>query len=68
MVGPAASGEAERRVAERAAARFADLLGWHSDFPMNRVLGEKSLVLEDTQPLPPSGMFTFLRQRKREAV
>jgi phosphatidylethanolamine/phosphatidyl-N-methylethanolamine N-methyltransferase len=55
-------------MAERAAAPFADLLGWHSDFPMDRVLGERSLVLEDTQPLPPIGMFTFLRQRKRETV
>jgi phosphatidylethanolamine/phosphatidyl-N-methylethanolamine N-methyltransferase len=55
-------------VAERAAAPFADLLGWHSDFAMDVVLGECNLALEDTRPLPPFGMFTFLRQRKREAA
>lgn len=55
-------------MAEKAAAPFADLLGWHSDFPMERVLGEESLVLEDKQPLSPIGMFTFLRQRKRDTV
>lgn len=55
-------------LAERAAAPFADLLGWHSDFPMNRVLGEGTLALEEARPLPPIGMFTFLRQRKREAA
>lgn len=51
-------------MAERAAAPFADLLGWHSDFAMDRVLGEKSLAVEERRPLPPFGMFTFLRQRK----
>jgi phosphatidylethanolamine/phosphatidyl-N-methylethanolamine N-methyltransferase len=55
-------------VAERAAAPFADLLGWHSDFAMDVVLGETNLALEDTRPLPPFGMFTFLRQRKRGAA
>jgi phosphatidylethanolamine/phosphatidyl-N-methylethanolamine N-methyltransferase len=55
-------------VAERAAAPFADLLGWHSDFAMDVVLGERNLALEDTRPLPPFGMFTFLRQRKQEAA
>ena len=52
-------------LAEKAAAPFADLLGWHSDFAKDRVLGEKSLAVEETRPLPPFGMFTFLRQRKR---
>lgn len=53
-------------MAERAAAPFADLLGWHSDFMMDRVVGESSLTVEEKRPLPPFGMFTFLRQRKRK--
>lgn len=55
-------------VVERAAARFANLLGWHSDFPMERVLGARNLAIEEMRPLPPFGMFTFLRQRKRKAT
>lgn len=49
---------------EKAAAPFSDLLGWHSDFPMRRVLGEDRLVVEEERSLPPFGMFTFLCQRK----
>lgn len=52
-------------LAERAAAPFADLLGWHSDFRMDRVLGEKCLAVEEKRPMPPFRMFTFLRQRKQ---
>ncbi len=55
-------------IAERAAAPFADWIGWHSDFPIDRVLGERTLEPEETRPLPPFGMFTFLRQRKRQAA
>ena len=55
-------------VAERVAAPFADWIGWHADFPMERVLGEETLQVEETRPLPPFGMFTFLRQRKEEAA
>lgn len=53
---------------ERAFAPFADLLGWHSDFPMHRVLGESSLEEDERRNFPPFGMFTFLKQRKREAA
>ena len=49
---------------EKAAAPFSEVLGWHSDFPMRRVLGEDRLVVEEERSLPPFGMFTFLRQRK----
>jgi hypothetical protein len=35
---------------------------------MERVLGEETLQVEETRPLPPFGMFTFLRQRKEEAA
>jgi phosphatidylethanolamine/phosphatidyl-N-methylethanolamine N-methyltransferase len=51
---------------ERAFAPFANLLGWHSDFPMARVLGSDRLALEERQTFPPLGMFTFLRLRKRQ--
>jgi phosphatidylethanolamine/phosphatidyl-N-methylethanolamine N-methyltransferase len=53
-------------VLERAFAPFANLLGWHSDFPMERVLGSDRLAQEDRQTFPPFGMFTFLRLRKRQ--
>lgn len=53
---------------ERALAPYADLLGWHSDFPMDRVLYKDRLDLEDKRNLPPLGMFTFLKQRKRDAA
>ena len=54
--------------AEKVAAPFADWIGWHADFPMDRVLGEETLKVEEVRPLPPFGMFTFLRQRKEEAA
>jgi phosphatidylethanolamine/phosphatidyl-N-methylethanolamine N-methyltransferase len=46
---------------ERAFAPFADLLGWHSDFPMARVLGSDRLAVREARTFPPFGMFTFLR-------
>jgi phosphatidylethanolamine/phosphatidyl-N-methylethanolamine N-methyltransferase len=55
-------------MAEKVAAPFADWIGWHSDFPIDRVLGEKTLQPEERRSLPPFGMFTFLRQRKTEAA
>ncbi len=53
---------------EKAAAPFSEVLGWHSDFPIQRVLGEERLVVEEERSLPPFGMFTFLRQRKLRAA
>ena len=53
--------------AGRALAPLADQLGWHSDFPVARVLGEPSLELVEQVPSPPLGMFTRLRLRKRAA-
>ncbi|MFZ5751989.1 MAG: class I SAM-dependent methyltransferase [Pseudomonadota bacterium] len=49
---------------ERMSAPFADLLGWHSDFPMARVLGDARLKVEETRPLPPLGMMTLLVLRR----
>lgn len=50
---------------ERMFAPFANLLGWHSDFPMDRVLGSEPLVVEEIRPCPPFRMFTFLLQQKQ---
>lgn len=50
---------------ERGFAPFADLLGWHSDFSMERVLGVDELEVKEQATFPPFGMFTFLRLHKR---
>jgi phosphatidylethanolamine/phosphatidyl-N-methylethanolamine N-methyltransferase len=51
---------------ERLFAPFANLLGWHSDFEMDRVLVGEPLVVEEVKPFPPFRMFTFLLQQKPE--
>jgi len=50
---------------ERVFAPFADVLGFHSDFSMERILCEPSLELVDSQVMPPLRMFTLLRLLKR---
>ncbi|MFG5382583.1 class I SAM-dependent methyltransferase [Yoonia sp. R2-816] len=50
---------------ERITAPFANLIGWHSDFEMARVLGEDSLALAEQRAFPPMGMMTFLVLEKR---
>ena len=50
---------------ERLFAPTANILGWHSDFPMSRVLGVPSLEVMEIRNHPPFGMFSFLRMRKR---
>ena len=45
---------------ERIAAPLSNVLGWHSDFELNRVLGEPSLSVELKAKLPPMGLMTFL--------
>jgi len=50
---------------ERAAAPLSDLLGWHSDFERDRVLGEAGLELVEEEGLPPLGLMTYLRLRRR---
>ncbi|WP_313349222.1 class I SAM-dependent methyltransferase [Paracoccus sp. (in: a-proteobacteria)] len=45
---------------ERIFAPLANTIGWHSDFHIERVLGEESLKLEERRTLPPLGMMTFL--------
>lgn len=51
-------------VLERISAPFANVLGWHSDFEIERVLGQKNLRVEDRRSLPPMGMMTFLLLEK----
>jgi len=45
---------------ERISAPLENLLGWHSDFEMARVLQEPSLRIVEQGTLPPMGMMTFL--------
>ncbi|MGL4238130.1 class I SAM-dependent methyltransferase [Tabrizicola sp.] len=49
---------------ERLAAPLANLLGWHSDFPIERVMGHPLLKLEDQVQVRPFGLMTFLRFRR----
>lgn len=49
---------------ERKFAPFADLMGWHSNFPKDRVMGEQALQLVEETPLTRLGVFTFLRMEK----
>lgn len=50
---------------EKAFAPLDSVLGWHSDFPIERILGVDSLEMAERSTLPPLGMFTFLRFVKR---
>ncbi len=61
----AAEGKGLMARIERLAAPLSDLLGWHSDFPRGRVLGVAGLDLVEEDALPPFGMMTYLRLRRR---
>jgi phosphatidylethanolamine/phosphatidyl-N-methylethanolamine N-methyltransferase len=50
---------------ERLAAPLENILGWHSDFEIERVLGEESLQVVERRPWPPLGLMTFLLMEKR---
>ena len=49
---------------ERAVAPFADVLGWHSDFPIETVTAMPGLKVVERRAAPPLGMMTFLLLRK----
>lgn len=49
---------------ERKFAPFADLMGWHSNFSKDRVLGVQALRVVEDRPLTRIGIFTFLRMEK----
>jgi len=51
---------------ERLAAPMANLLGWHSDFAIERVLGHRGLKLEEQTQVRPFGLMTYLRFRRVE--
>lgn len=51
-------------VVERGFAPFANLLGWHSDFSMERILGPENLEVTEKVIYPPLGLFTFLTMRR----
>ncbi|MGB3179707.1 MAG: class I SAM-dependent methyltransferase [Albidovulum sp.] len=53
---------------EQIFAPFANVIGWHSDFEMSRVLGADTLDVIGLEARRPFGLFTFLRQRKRVSV
>lgn len=47
-------------IIERLSAPFSNLLGWHSDFKIDHVMGQERLALKEQKSLPPAGMMTFL--------
>lgn len=49
---------------ERKMAPFADKLGWHPIFPIDRVMVRPNLSLIERVPLWPMGLFTLVRFRK----
>ena len=49
-----------RKWIEDAAAPFASALGWHSDFPMARILGREELRLVEERRVGPIGFFTLV--------
>lgn len=63
FAGRAAEGWA---IAERLAAPLANLLGWHADFALDRVMGHPKLRLEESRQVRPFGLMTFLRFRRVE--
>jgi phosphatidylethanolamine/phosphatidyl-N-methylethanolamine N-methyltransferase len=52
--------------AEHLAAPLANLLGWHADFAIDRVLHHPKLRLEEQKQVRPFGLMTFLRFRRVE--
>ncbi len=55
-----AADEGWRKWIEDAAAPFASALGWHSDFPIARILGRSELLLVEQRRVGPLGFFTLL--------
>lgn len=49
---------------ERLSAPFSNLLGWHPDFSIAKVLGQPNLAVIEQRPLPPMGLMTFLVLQK----
>lgn len=50
---------------EKVTAPLANVIGWHSDFALERVLGDDRLKVEQQCKLPPLNMMTFIVLEKR---
>ncbi|NJM34134.1 MAG: class I SAM-dependent methyltransferase [Rhodomicrobium sp.] len=53
---------------ERKMAPYADTLGWHPVFPIERVMVRPGLSLIERRPLWPMGLFTLVRFRKLKSA
>ena len=51
-------------IVERIAAPLENLLGWHSDFKIDTVMGQPNLEVIEQSSFPPFGMMTFLVLQK----
>ncbi|TVS03914.1 MAG: methyltransferase domain-containing protein [Rhodobacteraceae bacterium] len=49
---------------ERKFAPLADWIGWHSNFPKEKVLGVRELHVVEETPLTALGLFTFMKMTK----
>ena len=57
-------GDGVRGFFEREMAKHARLLGWHADFPIDEVMAQEGLELDDVQNVGPLNLFTILKFRK----
>lgn len=48
------------------AAPFANIIGWYSDFEIQRVLPTDTLKIDACRPWPPFRLMTFLLLTKRD--
>jgi phosphatidylethanolamine/phosphatidyl-N-methylethanolamine N-methyltransferase len=53
---------------EKKMAPYADKLGWHPIFPIERVMIRRNLSLIERVPLAPMGLFTLVRFRKLKSA
>jgi phosphatidylethanolamine/phosphatidyl-N-methylethanolamine N-methyltransferase len=60
--------EGARGWVERKMAPYADKLGWHPVFPIERVMVRSNLSLIERKPLWPMGLFTLVRFRKLKST
>ncbi|GGE39738.1 SAM-dependent methyltransferase [Agaricicola taiwanensis] len=60
--------EGVRAKIEKGIAPFSHSLGWHPDFPMERVLGCPDLELIDRVPIGALGIYTLLHFRRKAAA
>jgi phosphatidylethanolamine/phosphatidyl-N-methylethanolamine N-methyltransferase len=51
---------------EKLIAPLDNLLGWHSDFEIDRILAQDCLNVQTRKTIPPLGMMTFLVLKKAQ--